>query len=123
MSRSGTDCSGFTSQVFRAQGVKLPRTSREQSTVGFRVGRDQLRPGDLVFFHTSRGSRITHVGIYVGNGKFIHASSSGGCVQVDSLLEDYYNNRFSTARRLMKAPKPTPEELAKLDQMVEPSGD
>ena len=101
-SRSGTDCSGFTTQVFRGEGVKLPRTSREQSTVGNKVGRDKLAKGDLVFFHTGRGSRVTHVGIYMGGGKFIHASSGGGKVQVNNLSDGYYSNRFVTGRRVPK---------------------
>ena len=101
-SRSGTDCSGFTTQVFRGEGVKLPRTSREQSTVGNKVSRDKLAKGDLVFFHTGRGSRVTHVGIYMGSGKFIHASSGGGKVQVNNLSDGYYSNRFVTGRRIPK---------------------
>ena len=101
-SRSGTDCSGFTTQVFRGEGVQLPRTSREQSTVGNGVAKDKLAKGDLVFFHTGRGMRVTHVGIYMGEGKFIHASSGGGKVQVNNLSEGYYANRFLTGRRVPK---------------------
>ncbi|HVL38399.1 MAG TPA: LysM peptidoglycan-binding domain-containing protein, partial [Fimbriimonadaceae bacterium] len=80
-SRSGFDCSGFTTTVFKSQGVKLPRTSAAQSKVGQPVSKDNLRPGDLVFFRTRGGRSISHVGIYQGNGKFIHASSGGGRVQ------------------------------------------
>lgn len=101
-SRHATDCSGFTLQVLRHEGVKLPRTAAEQATRGKKVDGGSLKPGDLVFFHTSRGSRISHVGIYVGNGKFIHASSGGGKVQVNSLSEGYYKRRFATARRVIK---------------------
>ncbi len=100
MSRGGTDCSGFTSQVFRSKGIHLPRTSREQAGVGKKVAKGHLEAGDLVFFHTGRGSRVTHVGVYIGKGKFIHASSGGGQVQVNSLNSGYYANRFSTARRV-----------------------
>lgn len=103
-SRSGTDCSGFTTQVFRSEGVRLPRTSREQASVGRKVGKAGLSAGDLVFFRTGRGSRISHVGIYVGNGKFIHASSGGGRVQVNSLSDGYYSKRFVTARRVKSKP-------------------
>ncbi len=103
MSRSGTDCSGFTSQVFGRSGMKLPRTSQEQSSVGQKVDRTSMKPGDLVFFHTTRGRRVSHVGIYMGNGKFIHASSGGGHVQVNSLADGYYHNRFVTARRMAKS--------------------
>jgi cell wall-associated NlpC family hydrolase/LysM repeat protein len=101
-SRSGTDCSGFTSQVFRTQGVHLPRTSVEQAHVGQKVGYKDLRPGDLVFFHTVRGHRVSHVGIYMGHGQFIHASSAGGQVQVNS-LSGYYADRLVAARRVATA--------------------
>lgn len=105
-SRSGTDCSGFTTQVFRKAGVRLPRTSQEQSRVGNKIGKGDLSKGDLVFFHTGRGHRVTHVGIYMGNGKFIHASSGGGKVQVNNLNEGYYANRFVTGRRVATKSKP-----------------
>ena len=101
-SRSGTDCSGFTTQVFGGAGVHLPRTSQEQATVGQGIDRHNLSKGDLVFFHTGRGHRVTHVGIYMGSGKFIHASSGGGKVQVNDLSEGYYSNRFVTGRRVAK---------------------
>lgn len=104
-SRSATDCSGFTTQVFRAQGVKLPRTAREQSGRGQKVSKGELKAGDLVFFNT-RGSRVSHVGIYKGGGQFIHASSGKGKVMVSSLNEGYYQRRFAGARRVI-ASKPT----------------
>jgi cell wall-associated NlpC family hydrolase len=101
-SRSGTDCSGFALQVMRQGGVKMPRTAAEQSRKGQKVSGGDLKAGDLVFFHPSRGSRISHVGIYMGNGKFIHASSGGGKVQVNSLNDKYYKKNFATARRVVK---------------------
>ena len=119
MSRSATDCSGFTGQVYRSVGVRLPRTSREQATVGQRVSRGSLKPGDLVFFRTSHGNRISHVGIYQGNGKFIHASNPRGGVTVSNLSDGYYANRFVTARRVAKtAPprKPSNHRVAKASQ-------
>jgi cell wall-associated NlpC family hydrolase/LysM repeat protein len=105
MSRSGTDCSGFTSQVFKSVGVRLPRVSRDQARVGAPVSGGKMKPGDLVFFRTMRGNRITHVGIYVGKNEFIHASSGGGRVQISSLNDRYYHNRFVTARRVVKGAK------------------
>ena len=99
-SRHATDCSGFTHQVYGRNGVRLPRTAHEQAEVGKRVGRASLKRGDLVFFKTMRSSRINHVGIYMGNGKFIHASSGGGKVQVNSLSDGYYARRFAGARRV-----------------------
>jgi len=105
MSRSATDCSGFTSQVFKEAGYRLPRTSREQSQAGIPVHEKDLKPGDLVFFHTMRGARVTHVGIYVGKGKFVHASSAGGHVQVNSLNGGYYKQRLVGARRVARSHK------------------
>ncbi len=115
-SRSATDCSGFTTQVFKSQGVKLPRTAREQSSRGQKVTKGELKPGDLVFFKT-RGSRVSHVGIYKGNGKFIHASSGRGKVMESSLNEGYYQRRFAGARRVI-ANKPAPKNtvVAKKDE-------
>lgn len=98
---NGIDCSAFVQTVFiRALGIELPRTSIMQSTAGEEVKREELQFGDLVFFNTM-GRRISHVGIYVGEGCFAHSSSSGG-VKVSSLNEDYYNSRFVTARRVIR---------------------
>lgn len=99
----GFDCSGFTSSVFRSQGVRLPRTSGEQARVGAPVSRGQIKQGDLVFFRTTGGNRISHVGIYVGGGNFIHSSSGGGMVRTDSLSEGYYNRRLATVRRVVSS--------------------
>jgi cell wall-associated NlpC family hydrolase/LysM repeat protein len=98
-SRSGADCSGFTSSVFKSHGVSIPRTSIAQSRAGAAVSKDSLKPGDLVFFKT-RGNRVSHVGIYKGGGKFIHASSGKGRVTVNSLSEGYYSRRYAGARRV-----------------------
>lgn len=117
-SRSATDCSGLTSQVYRAAGVALPRTSGEQAKVGQAVSKGTLKKGDLVFFKTNRGTRINHVGIYVGDGKFVHASSGGGKVKVDSLNEGYYQRRYAGARRVVapKAAEPKKEEAPKSEK-------
>ncbi len=103
--RHATDCSGLALQSYKKVGVTLPRTSAEQSHVGKAVSKSELRPGDLVFFKTNAGRRINHVGIYVGDGKFVHASSGAGKVRVSSLNEGYYNNRYATARRVLKPSK------------------
>jgi cell wall-associated NlpC family hydrolase len=100
-SRSGFDCSGFVQYVFAKHGVKLPRTALSQSGVGQKVARADLQAGDLVFFIT-RGSRVSHVGIYVDSGKFIHASSGGGRVRIDALSTSYYAKRYAGARRVGK---------------------
>lgn len=101
-SRHATDCSGLTSLSYRSAGLKIPRTSREQSSIGRAVHKSDLKAGDLVFFKTGRSSRINHVGIYEGNGKFIHASSADGRVRESSLFEGYYTRRYAAARRVLK---------------------
>lgn len=117
-SRSATDCSGFTTQVFRSQGIKLPRTSREQAKVGSAVSKANLKPGDLVFFATRSSRRVSHVGIYTGNGKFIHSSSGKGHVRTDALTDGYYAKRFVGARRVGKklAPGKSSTIVAKLEK-------
>ena len=97
----GFDCSGFTSYIYRQHGINLPHNSAAQYRVGKPVSRSELRPGDLVFFRT-RGSRISHVGIYIGDGKFVHASSARGRVRVDTLTSGYYHQRYVGARRITK---------------------
>jgi cell wall-associated NlpC family hydrolase len=97
----GFDCSGFTSTIYRKKGVALPRTAAEQFNKGEHVDSSHMKQGDLVFFHTTRRG-ISHVGIYAGKGKFVHASSGGGRVRVDSLESGYYKNRFRGARRVSK---------------------
>lgn len=104
------DCSGFTYYILRTyygdylkqKGIDLPRTSRDQANVGTSVGRNALEVGDLVFFNTEAkiGKSITHVGIYIGSGRFIHASSSKGNVMISSLEEGYYQARYIKAVRL-----------------------
>lgn len=101
-SRGGFDCSGFTSYLYRKRGVSLPHSARGQFHSGQPIGRAQMKPGDLVFFHTVTPG-ISHVGMYVGNGKFVHASSRRqGGVRVDSLDSGYYRARFRGARRFQK---------------------
>jgi cell wall-associated NlpC family hydrolase len=104
-SRGGFDCSGFVQFVFSKHGVSLPRTSISQSGTGSKVAKSDLIPGDLVFFATRGGSRVSHVGIYIGNGNFIHASSGGGHVRIDALSKDYYAKRYVGARRVGKFSK------------------
>ena len=98
-SRGGFDCSGFTRHVYGKQGVSLPHSSAAQFSRGQQVSRSALKPGDLVFF-ASRGRRVGHVGIYAGNGKFVHASNPHGGVKVDSLNSGHYASRFAGARRV-----------------------
>ncbi|KHL93696.1 hydrolase [Paenibacillus sp. IHB B 3415] len=99
VSTNGFDCSGFTMYVFDKIGINLPHQSGSQYEMGTAVSRDEMRPGDLVFFNTS-GKGISHVGIYVGDGEFAHASSSRG-VTISSLSDSYYVNRYVGAKRIM----------------------
>lgn len=97
------DCSGFTSAMYRKIGMRLPRTAAEQFGVGQRVAKPALTKGDLVFFRNTAGRRgISHVGIYSGNGMFIHASSRGHAVRTDTLSSGYYASHFAGARRLIR---------------------
>lgn len=101
----GFDCSGFTRHVFEASvGLVLPRRSNEQAKAPglLNVNRDELKPGDLVFFNTLR-TAFSHVGIYVGDGKFIHAPRTGGKVRVEDMRVAYWSKRYDGARR---APQP-----------------
>ena len=119
------DCSGFVREVYQRAGFSLPRVSKDQSKVGKLVPKGKLQVGDLMFFDTRRSmtgndirtiedsfenaekeakglkpSFVTHVGIYIGNGKMIHASSGGGKVMISELDNNYFNKRFLHARRL-----------------------
>jgi cell wall-associated NlpC family hydrolase len=99
---TGFDCSGFTRHVFENSiGRLLPRRSRDQALSAdlLSIPRDDLKPGDLVFFNTMRKA-FSHVGIYMGDGKFIHAPRTGSQVRVDDMREAYWTQRFNGARRL-----------------------
>lgn len=95
---SGFDCSGFTQYVFARNGITLPRTAAEQFTVGTVISRSNLKVGDLIFFTTYKAG-ASHLGIYLGNNNFIHASSTKG-VTISSLTSDYYSSRYIGARRM-----------------------
>lgn len=96
--QSGFDCSGFTKYVFAGSGISLPRTSYAQFASGSPVNMDNLRPGDLVFFTTyTKGA--SHVGIYIGGGRFIHADNPSVGVKISSLSESFYSSRYLGARR------------------------
>jgi cell wall-associated NlpC family hydrolase len=98
-SPSGFDCSGFTQYVFRQCGYSINRTAAAQYSNGSYVSYDSLQAGDLVFFaNTYAASGITHVGIYIGGGQFIHCANGG--VKISSLSESYYSSRYYGARRI-----------------------
>jgi cell wall-associated NlpC family hydrolase len=103
-SRHGIDCSGLTGAVFARRGIDLPRTAAEQFTQGLSVGPDEMRPGDLVFFRNTYKRGISHVGIYVGEGRFVHAAGRRQGVIVSDLARPYYQLRFAGARRVATPP-------------------
>ncbi len=94
----GFDCSGLTMTVYQLNGLDLPRTSLSQIEMGRPVARDHLAKGDLVFFHTRDGEKVSHVGIYAGDDLFIHAPGRGKKIRQDSLSGRYYRERFAGAR-------------------------
>jgi cell wall-associated NlpC family hydrolase len=97
---TGFDCSGLVAYVFeQAWGQPLPRSTQEQSTVGRRVKLRDLEPGDLVFYNT-RNRAFSHVGIYLGDGRFVHAPRPGARVRIESFHSRYWRARFNGARRL-----------------------
>lgn len=97
---SGLDCSGFVRYLFQdTLGMSLPRRAEEMSHVGEKVRMSELKPGDLVFFNTMRRT-FSHVGIYIGDNKFVHSPSTGSTVRVDDLDSGYWEKRFTGARRI-----------------------
>jgi cell wall-associated NlpC family hydrolase len=109
---TGFDCSGFVRYVFeRAIGLQLPSNSASQYLVGHIIHRNDMQPGDLVFFRTAGGrhgkGRISHVAIYIGEGRFIHSPRRGESVRVDNLADSYWAKRFAGARR--------PDAMAQID--------
>jgi len=96
--RSGFDCSGLSMVVYRQNGLNLPRVSRNQFQAGQPVHPGSLQKGDLVFFATRGSGQVSHVGIYIGGGKFIHAPATGRNVGIERLSRPYYRSRFVGAR-------------------------
>ena len=97
---TGFDCSGFVRYVFsQATKITLPPTARAISQMGKTVKKEELQPGDLVFFNTLK-SAFSHVGIYMGNNKFIHSPSAGGKVRVENMDNSYWKKRFNGAQRI-----------------------
>jgi len=98
--RQGFDCSGLVQYVHHQVGVEVPRTSEDLYRAATPVSRHALRPGDLVFFHTYGRKWVSHVGIYIGKGKFIHAPSSGKKVSTANLNDKYWRKHYTGAGRL-----------------------
>lgn len=101
--QSGFDCSGLIGYVYRdAAGIVLPRSTRELIAMPVpSISRDALQTGDLVFFATAGGGRVSHAGIYVGEGRFVHAPSSGGTVRLESLSTAYWQKSYLNAKRVL----------------------
>lgn len=104
---TGFDCSGFVRAIYeQAAGFVLPRRAEQQAAATQSVDKAELKPGDLVFFNTMRRA-FSHVGIYVGNGKFIHSPKPGAEVRVEDMGVSYWSSRFDGARRILTAPSTT----------------
>lgn len=97
----GFDCSGLVQYSHKAAGIYLPRTTGQQYKAAKPISRRYLKAGDLVFFKTSVSRAVSHVGIYLGNSKFIHAPSSGKRVKISSMKEKYWRKRFTGAGRVL----------------------
>lgn len=102
---SGFDCSGLIGFVYNdVAGIRLPRSTAQMMQMkGQPVPRNQLRSGDIVFFSTASHGRVSHAGIYVGNGRFVHAPSSGGTVRLDSVNNTYWNKAYLQAKRVLSS--------------------
>jgi cell wall-associated NlpC family hydrolase len=111
---NGLDCSGFVRYVFKdVLGEELPRTSKEISQVGENIEKKDLQPGDLVFYNTLKRG-FSHVGIYLGDNKFIHSPSAGGQIRIESMDIAYWKNHFNGARRILDEPtNSAPNEVEK----------
>lgn len=102
LSDGGFDCSGFTQYIFKQVGYNLNRISSDQATQGVFVSRTAILPGDLIFYSLSGDGRISHVGLYIGNGKMIHSPKTGDTVKVTDITTSYWQSRYMTARRIIQ---------------------
>ena len=109
---TGFDCSGFVRSMYeRTIGLVLPRLAKDQAAATQPIDKAELQPGDLVFFNTMRRA-FSHVGIYVGDGKFIHSPKPGAQVRVEDMQQNYWARRFDGARRVVASPAETPAAAA-----------
>jgi len=111
--KKGFDCAGLVRRAFGSMAIELPRTAAAQYTQGCVVPREELRPGDLVFFRNTYKKGISHVGIYIGEGAFVHAASTRRAVTIDRLDAPYFSVRFAGGRRVL-APTVFPSVPAEL---------
>lgn len=104
---TGLDCSGFVSYVYKqAAGLVLPHNAKAISMFGQKIAVSELQPGDLVFYKTMRHA-YSHVGIYLGDNRFVHAASAGGSVEVANMNDGYWTKRFNGARRMLTSHRPS----------------
>ncbi|MFZ5644171.1 MAG: C40 family peptidase [Bacillota bacterium] len=96
------DCSGYVMYVFKTVGIDLPHLASDQANYGIPVDKENLKPGDLVFFSYYQGKGIEHSGIYIGESRFIHASSSKKSVVISEIDSNYYSSNYKGARRLIR---------------------
>lgn len=117
--RAGVDCSALVMNVYRdGSGIKLPRTAASQRQYSAKIGRKELKPGDLVFFTSRRkGSGVAHVGLYIGDGKIIHASTSRGVIE-SRLTEKYYAEHYHSAGRILQSVKNHVEPVSEVRQLT-----
>ncbi len=114
----GLDCSGFVRHVYQeALGLRLPRTTEEMSSVGVAVDRTRLMPGDLVFFNTLQRP-FSHVGLYLGDDRFVHAPSTGNVIRIEPLSARYWAQRFEGGRRVSANGQSNAQDRAGLDQLI-----
>ena len=117
---TGFDCSGFVKAMYeQTVGLILPRKAEQQAAATQRIDKADLQPGDLVFFNTMRRA-FSHVGIYIGEGKFVHSPKPGSEVRIESMSLSYWTRRFDGARRVQAAdtPSPTVQALPVLDPLL-----
>lgn len=118
---TGFDCSGFVRAIYKDTiGLILPRSADQQAHATQKIDRNELKPGDLVFFNTLKRS-FSHVGIYMGEGKFIHAPRSGSSVRIEDMRIPYWNVRFDGARRVASATAATTSVSAIIKPLAAPS--
>ncbi len=119
---AGLDCSGFVRHVYKeALGLTLPRTTDEMSSIGEAVDRRQLRAGDLVFFNTLQRP-FSHVGLYLGEDRFVHAPSTGNVIRIEPLSTRYWAQRFEGGRRISPSSNLAGQDRTGLDQLISTRG-
>jgi cell wall-associated NlpC family hydrolase len=116
--QTGFDCAGFVQWCYQQSGIDLPRTSKEMLSVGSPVDKDDLRPGDILVYGSYRGRGVTHAGIYIGNGRYIHSPNTGDRIKESEAFDKYHRAHFIAARRVLNEPGATPLADQHKEQLV-----